>query len=194
MLTKFKEITSEIEKVIKACEDGYAQGMRMITEAYKKDTRRVANFNVCVLPCPMGIPPMLRKIMEVPFAGAMKAGNEFLIVVNEGFFRLSEASQEAILWHEAGHHHLGHTSKHFISKALSNKTRNWRAMIGMFDKDELAADAYAAEHVGNLAMAAALEELINDIDKRMDNPILQVLMYSAKKEVDHRIAALTSAI
>lgn len=97
------------------------------------------------------------------------------------------------LFHELGHIHYGHVFKN--KNRTQDEIRRERIeaiLMGKVVKDELEADAFAAEYVGNLTAVLALQKMredrrMRDIQANCQNGRNAVL---ALKEYDYRIIAI----
>ena len=107
------------------------------------------------------LPEHILKVMkpyELDILGLMQNG--FIIQVIKDFTTgISDEDMQAMLLHEYGHVHYGHTLPENIAK---KKTQN-----GIMDdvQSEIEADAYAASIIGKRRMAIALTHMVENVAK-----------------------------
>jgi Zn-dependent protease with chaperone function len=87
---------------------------------------------------------------QIAAAVILKDGGK-IIVVDDEFLKLSEKTQLALIYHELGHFEYNHRESSFV--------RSVKMCLGFVSQNEIDADAYAAEIIGNVEMIDALTEL-----------------------------------
>lgn len=85
------------------------------------------------------------------------------ICVTESFFKLPTLVARFIILHEFGHIHLGHLAEQSFVKAITrSSTRTIRAVFGVLDEHELAADKFAAEKMPSIEDAIMAIKYVQD--------------------------------
>lgn len=99
--------------------------------------------------------------------------DDYVMVYNEKFLSLDQATQDFIFLHEVGHCQLGHLEK-MASEQITSRIREF----------EYEADAYAAEFLGKGAVIKALVGLadITCIEARVELIFRATRLFFAKKK------------
>jgi len=83
------------------------------------------------------------------------------IVVDEHFIILPTEMKKFFLYHELGHHDLGHINEENVQGRI--KKRKSMALDGKVSEEELQADAYAARRVGTNTAINSLKYVLDNL-------------------------------